>query len=72
MLELNRVSRLLHKANFSARQRQAVNFSRKFVITDKHLFAAAKTIDEARSEKATENVAQIEKIVQPLNPDEDP
>ena len=71
MIELNRVSRLIHKANFSARQRQAVNYGRKFVITDKHIYEAAKTVDEARSDKATENVDQIEKIVQPLNPEED-
>ena len=48
MIEMNRVSRLLHKATFSARQRQAVNYSRKFVITDKHLSHAAKTVDDAR------------------------
>ena len=63
MLELNRVSRLIHKATFSARQRQAVNYSRKFVITDKSLFNSAKTVENARSEKATDDTAQIEKMI---------
>ena len=34
LISLNRVSRLVHKANFLARQRRAVNFSRKFVISN--------------------------------------
>ena len=34
MIALNRVSRLLNKTSMVSRQRTAVNFSRKFVISD--------------------------------------
>ena len=33
LIEMNRVSRLLHKMNFLHRQRLAVNYSRKYTIS---------------------------------------
>jgi len=35
LMEMNRVTRLLHKDNFLARQRRAINYSHKYVISDK-------------------------------------
>ena len=35
MIEMNRISALLHKMNFFARQRRAVKYTHKFVITAK-------------------------------------
>ena len=32
---MNRVSRLLHKSSFNTRQRLAINFAHKFMISDK-------------------------------------
>jgi len=40
ILELNRVSRLLHKTFFSARQRRAINHFHKYVIADNDLAVA--------------------------------
>ena len=37
VIEMNRISRLLHKVHFLPRQRYAVDFSHKFVIADKDL-----------------------------------
>ena len=37
LIQLNRVSRLLHKMNFLSRQRKAVGLSHKFVISDKDI-----------------------------------
>ena len=34
MIELNRISRLLHIATFNVRQRRSVDFSQRYVITD--------------------------------------
>ena len=35
LIEMNRITRLLHKMNFAPRQRSVINFSRKYVITEK-------------------------------------
>ena len=37
VLVMNRISRLLHKASFKQRQRKALHYSHKFVITDQDL-----------------------------------
>ena len=37
IIETNRVGRLVHKTIFKARQRKAVVFSHKFIITDRDL-----------------------------------
>ena len=33
MMEMNRVTRMIHKARFSSRQRRAINYSHRYVIT---------------------------------------
>ena len=38
---MNRISRLLHKMNFLARQRRAVKYSHRYVITVKDIQLAA-------------------------------
>ena len=43
MITLNRVSQLMSKVIFVSRQRHAVNFSRRFVISDKDIQAASHT-----------------------------
>ena len=35
IIESNRIARLIHKATFLARQRTAINFGHKYIITDK-------------------------------------
>lgn len=37
ILEMNRINRLLHKDIFKKRQRRAINYSHKFVISDRQL-----------------------------------
>ena len=39
---MNRISRLLHKITFLARQRPVINYSHKYSITDKDVQRAAK------------------------------
>ena len=46
MIEMNRVTRLLHKMHFLSRQRRAVNFSHKFVISDKDLAREERAKDD--------------------------
>ena len=41
IIEMNRISRLLHKTFFFARQRRAINHSHKYVIADRDITAAA-------------------------------
>ena len=38
IIQLNRVSHLLHKMNFLGRQRKAVAYSHQFVISDQNIF----------------------------------
>ena len=44
LIEMNRVTRLLHKINFLSRQSCAINYSHKYVIT-------AKDIKQAEAER---------------------
>ena len=37
ILEMNRINRLLHKDIFKTRQRRAINYSHKYVISDRQL-----------------------------------
>mmetsp|Transcript_845 Transcript_845/g.1313 ORF Transcript_845/g.1313 Transcript_845/m.1313 type:complete len:85 (+) Transcript_845:331-585(+) len=37
MIVLNRVSRLLHKDSFLLRQRKAMSYSKRFIVTDQDL-----------------------------------
>ena len=41
------------------------------MITDKDLLRSNQTIAEARAEKATENVTQIDRMLQPFDPEQD-
>ena len=41
LIEMNRISRLLHKMNFLSRQQLAVNYSRKYVISSQDTKKAA-------------------------------
>ena len=42
LIEMNRVSRYLHKAAFLTRQRLAINYSHKYVISDADIRRAAR------------------------------
>lgn len=42
LIQMNRVTRLLHKARFMSRQRLAVNYSHKFIINDQDVEAKEK------------------------------
>jgi len=37
LIQMNRVTRLIHKAVYSARQRLAIHYAHKFIINDKDL-----------------------------------
>ena len=41
MIEVNRLSHFLHKMNFLHRQRSALDYGKKFVITDRDLKKAS-------------------------------
>ena len=43
MIALSRVSQLVNKTNFFSRQRHAVNYSRKFVISDHDISSVSHT-----------------------------
>ena len=43
---MNRVSRLLHKSKFNTRQRLAMHFTHKFMISDKDVRRAAAKIGQ--------------------------
>ena len=48
MISLNRVTRLIHKIRFKARQRKAVSYFSKYVLSDKD-------IDSSGSERSDED-----------------
>ena len=60
IIEMNRISRLVHKAVFLNRQRRAINFSNKYVITNKDVQqdTLAKKKDKP-AETFDENVSKI-------------
>lgn len=49
-IEMNRISRLLHKMNLLQRQRHAIDYSHKYVVTDKDIQKAAKKPSHANKE----------------------
>ena len=56
---MNRISRLLHKMNFLARQRRAVKYSHKYVITVNDTKRASKpSSDEESKADATKKVLE--------------
>jgi len=51
LIEMNRVSRFLHKATFLTRQRLAINYSHKYVISDTDLRRASRSKSEQNPAK---------------------
>ena len=45
---MNRISRLLHKMNLLSRQRRAVKYSHKYVVTEKDTRRAADEKEESQ------------------------
>ena len=67
MIENNRVARILHKDNFLARQRAAIDHSHKFVITDEDV---AKSHEKASNEKIVESAeVRQAKIINGFDPE---
>jgi hypothetical protein len=56
LIQMNRVTRLLHKARFAARQRIAVNYSHKFIINEEDLV-------QKQKEKKKETVSRSDRKV---------
>ena len=69
IIEMNRISRLLHKTFFFARQRRAVNHSHKYVIHDKDLKAVATKTAETAAPVDPEVLTA--KILDGFDPDND-
>ena len=67
MIEMNRITRLLHKINFLARQRRAVNFSHKYVISDRDL--ARGEPPEPDAVGATEPLEVAAKVLDGFDPE---
>lgn len=69
MIEMNRISRLLHKQSLLPRQRKAVDYSHRYVIGDKDLQNSNETM--ANSKAVIDPVAEAEKLIDGFNPDKD-
>ena len=53
MIEMNRVSRLLNKSRFVPRQRRAVAFFRRYVISTKDIAEQEKSEKQVQEQRAT-------------------
>ena len=70
IIEMNRITRLLHKAFFFARQRRAVNHSHKYVIADRDIMATQN--EDPQEQKAPEDPAVLaQKILEGFDPEND-
>ena len=68
MIEMNRVTRILHKANFFVRQRRAVNFFHKFVITDIDMLKKKDDISDMKEQFDDKTTNDIGKILDGFDP----
>mmetsp|Transcript_27679 Transcript_27679/g.32525 ORF Transcript_27679/g.32525 Transcript_27679/m.32525 type:complete len:124 (-) Transcript_27679:316-687(-) len=76
MIEMNRISRLLHKASFIVRQRRAIDYSHRFIITDANLRAeqAKQAAGKADSDLRTQELldpAFVDKLLENFDPGSD-
>ena len=68
MIEMNRISRLLHKMNFLQRQRHAVSYSHKFVVTDQDIWKLQARTQKVSKEKFNDSETRIKAILKGFDP----
>ena len=70
---MNRVTRLIHKLRFKARQRRTVSYFSKYVLTEKDVDEAAANID-SKAKVVEHNVLNYpeEKLYADFDPEGDP
>ena len=61
MIELSRISRLLHKVAFNVRQRRTIDFSQRYIITDQ---------DKSEDEQEVCESFDINKLLDGFKPEE--
>ena len=64
MIEMNRVTRLLHKARFQSRQKRILAYSHKYVVTADDLLREQETTSQKSSAKKSQ--IEIEAIINDL------
>ena len=68
LIQMNRISRLLHKFTLEARQRRAINYSHKYVISEKDIKRAEVAKADGEVAKAPEDNDTTEKILNGFDP----
>ena len=68
MIELNRISRLLHKMTFFARQRNAVGYSHKYVISAKDAMRDIDETTKTQRKKNEDEQSQVAKVLDGFDP----
>ena len=68
MIEMNRVTRVLHKATFLVRQRRAVDYSHRYVISDKDLTKADLASPDLINEKLLDPKF-VDKLIEDFDPE---
>ncbi len=66
---MNRVTRMLHKASFIARQRKSFDYFRKYVVTDRDIKIADLKEKQKKSRDMTKKVDIIELLVDGFDPE---
>ena len=61
MIQIGRISRLLHKAAFDARQRRIIDFSQRYTITD---------LDKSEDEQDISESYDVDKLLDGFDPEE--
>mmetsp|Transcript_22825 Transcript_22825/g.26813 ORF Transcript_22825/g.26813 Transcript_22825/m.26813 type:complete len:143 (-) Transcript_22825:7-435(-) len=69
MIEMNRITRLLHSAAFLTRQRRAITFSKKYVITERDL-VRKKQVVEARQLPSWHETGLVSEVLYGFDPGE--
>ena len=66
LIEMNRISRLMHKMNFLARQRDSIKYSSRFVITDNDL--AIEKTGKIGKKKQISDEFEAERLLKDFDP----
>ena len=68
LIQLNRVSRFLHKINFLSRQRKAVGRTHKFVITGQDILSSKKESSKRGQESKKEKSRTVNELLDGFDP----
>ncbi len=69
LIQLNRITRLLHKSNFLTRQRKSFDYFDKYVITDRDVKIAYQTEKASKSAKSPDKKDIIELLLDGFDPE---